>query len=330
MEALPLPSPFLRSWWLQHTAGERPVFVLMVEGRDLIGGLALDEDRMLGVPRLRLQGAGALCPDHLDLVAAPGREAEVIEAIASWLSLKGSTVIDLEGLVTNARVRAALPPAVREDTMNVAPWAPAPSDFTEWVSLLSSNLRKTMRTASRRLEEAGVSHKIVADPASAAATLEALRRLHGSRWGRRSRFLCRFDDFAAAAMTGVEKGELVFHELSSAEQVVGVLACFEVAGRASLYQWGFDPDPRWGGLGSVLLTRVFERSCALRLAEVDFLRGSEPYKQRFAPYARQVVRLRAAQGLPARLVLIVLLLEDLVRKLGRFTRRHIRERIKRS
>ena len=67
VDRLPLPSPFLRSWWLEHTAGRRPRFVLVME-----------DGALLGVPRLRVMGAGALCPDHLDAVVLPGREADVL------------------------------------------------------------------------------------------------------------------------------------------------------------------------------------------------------------------------------------------------------------
>src|SRR5438093_9962218 len=64
VDGIEVPSPFLRSWWLHHAAGPHPVFVLVLEGETLVGGLALQQDRRWGIPRLRVQGAGALCPDH--------------------------------------------------------------------------------------------------------------------------------------------------------------------------------------------------------------------------------------------------------------------------
>ena len=42
--------------------------VLVVEDAALVGGLALERVRRLGVSRYRFAGSGALCPDHLDLL----------------------------------------------------------------------------------------------------------------------------------------------------------------------------------------------------------------------------------------------------------------------
>lgn len=324
VESLPVPSPFLRSWWLDHASGPHPLFLLVLEGGTLLGGVALEQDRCCGVRRLSVQGGGALCPDHFDLVAGPGREAAVTECIAAWLGARGSRVIDLEGVVEHARIRAALPPRTRSEVVDLAPWSPLDSTAAEWFARLPAGSRKTVRLATRRLASAGVEHRVVEDPQAAGPTLDALRCLHARRWGRRSRFLRCFDRFECAARAGMGSGELVLHELASPERVVGVLAAFEVAGRTSLYQWGRDPDPAWGGLGPVLLTRAFERSCELGAWEVDLLRGSEGYKQRFAPHLREVVRLRAAHGLAGQSVLALLLLKSRTRRLARAVRDFIR------
>src|SRR4051794_36422671 len=78
VEQLPVPSPFVRSWWLEATAGPQPRFVLVTDGHALLGGIALQEERWLGMPYLAVMGAGVLCPDHLDLVAAWDREDDVV------------------------------------------------------------------------------------------------------------------------------------------------------------------------------------------------------------------------------------------------------------
>src|SRR5205807_1596939 len=62
VESLPIPSPFLRSWWLDAAAGSRPCIVLVLQRDRLVGGLALESDRHVGIERLRLLGAGPLCP----------------------------------------------------------------------------------------------------------------------------------------------------------------------------------------------------------------------------------------------------------------------------
>ena len=71
VDSSPLPSPFLRSWWLTGAGGPGRHFLLAVDGAHLLGGLALEKRHpMLSV---RMMGDGSLCPDHLDLLAARPR-----------------------------------------------------------------------------------------------------------------------------------------------------------------------------------------------------------------------------------------------------------------
>jgi CelD/BcsL family acetyltransferase involved in cellulose biosynthesis len=321
VEQLPLPSPFLRSWWLEATAGPRPGFVLVVAGDVLLGGLALEEDRRFGIPLLRVMGAGPLCPDHLDLVARRGHEATVVDAIAGWLRRPGSRVLDLEGVVIDSRLRLALPGPVREELVDVAPWTPLPDDPGDFLATRSANFRANLRKAFRRFAADGVTHR-VARQGDIETALESLRRLHSSQWGQRSRFLASFERFAAASRAGAGRGELRFHELVAGETVIASVNCFEVAGRASLYQSGRLVDRRWSNSTTVLLARVIEDACQRGLTEADFLRGNEAYKRNFAQHERSLLRLRAAKGIGGRLALAGLVgYERTRRRAGQLTRR---------
>ena len=104
----PLPTPFLRSWWLTGTGGPRCRFLLVKQNDRLLGGLALDEERWLGLPCLRVMGGGPLCPDHLDLLAAPGHEAAVARLAGAWLRRPGARLLDLAGICADARLSTAL------------------------------------------------------------------------------------------------------------------------------------------------------------------------------------------------------------------------------
>jgi CelD/BcsL family acetyltransferase involved in cellulose biosynthesis len=302
VEQLPLPSPFLRSWWLELTAGPRPRFVLIAAQDVLLGGLALDEARRFGVPLLRFMGTGPLCPDHLDLVARRGHEATVARAIAGWLRRPGWRVLDLEGTVTDSRLRSALPGRVREQLLDVAPWTPLPDDPADFLATRSANFRANLRKATRRLDADGVTHRVTRS-GDVDAALGSLRRLHSSQWGQRSQFLASFERFAAASRAGAGRGEMLFHELVAGETVIATVSCFEVAGRSSLYQSGRLVDRRWRNSTTVLLARVVEDACRRGLTEVDFLRGSESYKRNFAAQERSLLRLRAAKGIGGRLAL---------------------------
>jgi CelD/BcsL family acetyltransferase involved in cellulose biosynthesis len=309
VERCPLPSPFLRSWWLEQTAGGVPRLLLVMDGAVLVGGLALQEERWLGVPRLRVMGAGALCPDHLDAVALPDREQEVLAALAAWLRRPGSRVLDLEGVAGDSRLAAALPGRVRREVIAVAPSAPLPADPDDWLRTRPPNFRATVRKATRRLEQAAVAHQVVRG-ASVHAALDHLRRLHRARWDDRSSFLAAYDRFAAASQAGAARGEVAFHQLVAGGEVVAAVSCFEVAGRVSLYQSGRLSERRWRNAATVLLVKVVQDACRRGLAEVDLLRGDEPYKRNFASATRELLRLRAAHGTAGRLALAALVLRS--------------------
>src|SRR6516164_1573240 len=94
VDSSPLPSPFLRSWWLAGTGGPSGHFLLAVDGAHLLGGLALEKRHpMLSV---RVMG-GSLCPDHLDLLAAPGHEVAVVGLVREWLCRPGGRLLDFKG-----------------------------------------------------------------------------------------------------------------------------------------------------------------------------------------------------------------------------------------
>jgi len=83
--------------------------------------------------------------------------------------------------------------------------------------------------------------------------------------------------------------------------VVATVTAFEVAGRVSLYQSARLTDRRWRDATTVLLAAIIDDACARGFSEVDFLRGDEPYKGRFAPNHREMLRLVAGKGVVGRL-----------------------------
>jgi CelD/BcsL family acetyltransferase involved in cellulose biosynthesis len=250
-------------------------------------------------------GAGPLRPDHLDAVALPGREKDMLAALAAWLCRPGSRVLDLEGVAGGSRLAAALPGRVRREVIDVAPWMPLPPDPDDWLRSRPRSLRATLRKVSRGLEEEAVAHRVLRG-ASVHAALATLQRLHGARWGERSNFLAVYDRFAAASRAGAARGEVAFHELVAGEEVVATVSCLEVAGRVSLYQSGRLSAHRWRNAATVLLVRVIQDACERGAAEVDFLRGDEPYKANFSSATRELLRLRAAHGAAGRLALAAL------------------------
>lgn len=298
VDCAPLPSPFLRSWWLTGTGGPGRHFLLVVEEAQLLGGLAL-EQRNPWSP-LRVMGDGSLCPDHVDLLAASGHEATVITLIGNWLHRPGGRLLRLRGIRSGSRLIEALPGRVHRQPMAAAPYAPLPESAEAFRSTLPSQFRRNLRKAGKRLAEEGVRHRTVRGTA-VLASLDTLRDLHRSQWGSRSRFLPVFDRFVAGCTGAAAVDELVVHELATDELVIATVSAFEVAGRVSLYQSARRTEPRWRDATTTLLADVIDDACARGFTEVDFLRGEEPYKGRFTANRREMDTLVAGTGVTGQL-----------------------------
>ena len=298
VDTSPLPSPFLRSWWLTGAGGPGRHFLLVVGGPQLLGGLALEKRQ----PRLstRMMGDGSLCPDHLDLLAAPGHEAAVVSVLRDWLCRPGERLLDLKGIRAGSRLVEALPGHVRREPMTVAPFAPLPDSPEAYRATLPAQFRKNLRISAKRLAAEGIAHQAIRGQA-VVQRLDILRELHQSQWGGRSNFLPVIDRFAAGFAGGCAADEVVVHELGNDNLVVATVTVFEVAGRVSLYQSARLTDRRWRDATTVLLAAIIDDACARGFKEVDFLRGDEPYKRRFTQTHREVMRLVAGTGVVGRL-----------------------------
>ena len=116
---------------------------------------------------------------------------------------------------------------------------------------------------------------------------------------------------------GAEQDEVAVHELGADGIVVATMVSFEVARRVSLYQSARLTSHEWRDATTVLLSAIIADACCGGFIEVDFLRGTEGYKNNFAPERRELLRLRAADGWGAR---VALALENAARTVKRGVR----------
>ena len=293
-----LPSPFLRSWWLEHTAQASPCFLLVFDGDELIGGMALEQDEVLNIPRFRVLGHGYLVPDHLDAVVSHDRHEAAIDALAAWCRRPGSRMFDLEGLVPGSNFLEILPGPLVVQQIERCHYLRLPEDPDLVVAHMSGTERSSVKRGRKKLARSGVRYRRI-PLAETELALGRLRELHDRRWGAASGFLDLFEPFAAAAREGIARDEVRLHELAIAERVVGILVDFHLAGRAFTFQDGRDPDPSLPSVGNVLQAHAMEDACRSGTVEYDFLRGSQPYKRGFTDRSRPVMRVRAANGADA-------------------------------
>lgn len=295
---LDLPSPFLRSWWIDHAATATPEIRLVVDGGDLLGGLALQRDRIGGIVRYRELGAGALCPDQLDVVCTPESRSVVLEVLAADLAGRRA-IVDLDGLVPDPLLRRIWP-AARVEESEGNRWQPLSQD-QPYLETRSKNYRRKIRKLDRRLDELGVVHRTVdaADPVDVSAALETLRALHAQR-PERARFVEVVPRLEPILQAGARAGEVRFDLYEHDGEPIVVMLTFDVAGRLGFYQFARSLDPAYDAASLSLHVRVIDEIARAGYPMADFLRGSEDYKTYLADEIRPVMRLRHGQGSAAR------------------------------
>jgi CelD/BcsL family acetyltransferase involved in cellulose biosynthesis len=289
-----LPSAFLRPWWVDAAAEGLPQLVLCLDGDELVGGAAFEVDVLgrgpLRIERVRCLGQGPLAPDHLDVVAAPGRRPDVVRAVVGWLRRPGTRVVDLDGLAADGALARVL--GRYEISRTAAPYAPLPGDADAYVAARPGQLRSTVSRSRKRLVKAGGTVRRVG-PDDAGRALDDLARLHDDRWAEDSGFLAAWDRFRAAASAGLQDGAVVIHEAVDAD---GTVVATELDVRSGpilgFYQAGRSTDREWRGVGSVVKADVVAWAISEGLTEYDLLRGDERYKADWATEEREVVRVR--------------------------------------
>ncbi|MDP9821547.1 CelD/BcsL family acetyltransferase involved in cellulose biosynthesis [Nocardioides massiliensis] len=307
----PVPSPFLRSWWVDAAAGAPRHLVLVLDGDELVGGLALEERRIARVSFLRGVGGGKLCPDHLDLVADPARVPEVVAALREWFVSPGARLLEVDGLVEHSRLVDALP-APSLTRVETAVYGQLAPDVDDYFASRSATFRKRVRRFERRAAEAGITWRRV-DEQDLPAALAEFRRLHGARDDRRA--LMRHADRLEQAITAAARhGEAVVYRADRDGRCGAVLLGFGTAGRFSDYQLARDLSRDFNHVGTVVTMAALRDACEAGVSETDFLRGDEPYKRSFASEERAVLRVRAAHGVRARVLLRLLLLVEATRR----------------
>ncbi len=318
----PLPTPFLRSWWLGSVAVGEPAFVLAVEGDVLVGGAAFQLTRRRGCAAVGMLGDGPLAPDHLDLVAVPGRVGDVVEVVGRWLRSGGPQVIDLVGLADSAWIIDAMPATSLTVIHSVAPYAPLPPTWEEYLAQRPGQVRSTIKRATKRLERGGIRprRRDVVDVGAVESALEDLRRLHDTRWGETSGFLDAWPAFADAIRAGASSGEVRFTDLVDEHgRVVAIELELWAGTRAGFYQAGRLEDHELRASGTVLKAAVLRDAIADGATEFDLLRGNESYKAEWAS-AKRIIR-RSIGGIGVRGLVVAAAVDAKRRSLLRRERR---------
>ena len=291
VDRCPSPSPFLRSWWVEGMGagpGGKLRIPLVFEAGNLIGGIPFVRDRLEGaLPRLRsIEGS-----DHADIIALPGRQAEVVAALRRWLR-RQRAVIDLACAVPGSSAIDLVPYPRWILSQEPSPYAQLPETYEAYLATLSSRWRANITQAQRAAERRGWTVKCV-DRSDVDMALERLVRLHKLQW-RNSEFAKLRSRFARAARGGATQGELFIFELVDGGSTIASQVWFQVGGCASYYQGGRLPEVP--SAGTILIAAAIQHAVRAGQRRLDLLGGGTPYKAHWAHQADCLRYVRGATG----------------------------------
>jgi CelD/BcsL family acetyltransferase involved in cellulose biosynthesis len=291
------PNPFLTWEWLQawletsSGAGPAPWLLGVWRGHELVGAAPLCREGR----SVRFLAVRELDADYADLLALPGCEEEVVDAITR--ALLGSddwTRVILEGFSAGALVeRLAQRLASSASCERIAcDVCPALELGAGWEDLLKRrfdgkrryNVQREMRLASERH---ALTIRAVKTKDEVSKAMDALFALHSRRKAQqqvRSRFAAprnaRFHRRVAARFQ--EAGWLALDIVEQHGKPAAAQYGFRFGRKFWLYQTGLDAHGAVAGAGTfALASRILE--CANDgLQQFDFLRGDEAYKRLWA------------------------------------------------
>lgn len=312
--------------WFRHVAPRATPHVVTVSRDGETIGLAplcetTYEARFLELRALGFAGRDVVSGDFLDFLAAPGAEADVLEAILEHVDeeLDRAPLFVLgdclAGSPTAQRVAAFMAERGRPARWQEERACPAielPRDYDLYLKTLSQNTRANLKRRPRQLREAGCDIRRLRG-AEVLEHLPTLFRLHEARWqeeGQQGHFVRPgFRGFVEAFVA--KPGPDVTPELyllGDAAGAVAALLFFRRGDVVHFYQGGWDPASPHARLSPSLavFARAIEDAIADGCRRFEFLRGDEAYKRKLAPAERRTATLLVAgRGLLSRAYLAV-------------------------
>jgi CelD/BcsL family acetyltransferase involved in cellulose biosynthesis len=280
--ATPFQSPEWQLAWFSELAPRaRPAALALREGDDLVGWLPLAR-LWRGCRVARASGLGV--SDYLHPLVRAGYERAFEDAVRELEASGAFDVVEV-GPVREDCPLGDLTTGPPEATCLVLALPPT---YEAYLAGLSKSLRYDCRGPGRSSFPSGARVRFATTPDEALAGLEALFRLHGSRWRRRglpgvfsSRRVRRFHRAYAAWAVRNDRLRLVVLEVD--ETPVGAVYAMRAGGACFFYQSGFDAGFGRLSPGAVLVSTSIRRAIEEGLGTFDFLRGDEPYKRRWKP-----------------------------------------------
>jgi len=286
-DATPFQAPaWLLPWWKYF--GRREPLVVAARRDNQLCGLALFYIYKTKKKGRQLFFIGKAVSDYLDVLIAPDEQrVHVAEALINCASASAGIwdSADLDRLPPHSpflqiehragmrvmQIREGVCPQLALGGCNL-------EDFVKKKSTLIN-----MRNRRRRARDAGAVEFVTADVTSIVVLMHDLLGLHSKRWNS----IGLTGMFADESMTGflteaahelLAGGMLRLHAMRLNGQSIAVSFGMLHAGRAYLYNFGFDPAYAAIAPATQVIAFAMEQAAREGARVFDFLQGDEPYK----------------------------------------------------
>lgn len=304
---------WLFSWWQHFGEGHELAIKLIDYHGELIGiaPLFIENARVQGLLSMRILqwlGIGAVGSDYLDLIAAPGYEHLVAQALCQqlireqshWDLMRLSEILHDSPTLTDLRAQfdgnnfEYL--AGREYT---CPYIDLRGQSWEsYQESLSSNMRYNLRRRAKQVFNQQKAQLHYCERAEDVAQfLGEIFALHNKRWIERGgsdgfdgEQVQAFHNTVAARLFA--RDYLRLYLLKIEDKAVAGIYGIEYGDTFSFYQSGFDPAFDRFSVGMVLMGETIKNAIARRCSIYDFLHGVEEYKFKWTQLVRQTVTLQ--------------------------------------
>ncbi|WDI44701.1 GNAT family N-acetyltransferase [Bremerella sp. P1] len=286
---------WLLTWWKHYRQnGSQLQIVTIRDDNGWLIGLApwYRRHTWWGGDVIQLLGSGEVCSDYLSVLAKPGEEAHVVNALAQYLPQQFSEIDRLyfEGLDASDTVMHELARTMRDRQYEVKQLPQLdsyrlalPATWDEWVSQLSRSRRHRVRQLWRNQFETGKATIHIADQATLEQGFSILVDLHQKRrnqMGQRGCFASnRFHDFLQeAASEHLESAQLRLQWIELEGRPIAVELDLEEGDTLLHYCSGIATDCDYARPGWLGITAAIRYAIDSGKATFDFLRGDEGYK----------------------------------------------------
>jgi CelD/BcsL family acetyltransferase involved in cellulose biosynthesis len=308
------------TWWKHWGKGRALAIVAVQDDQGRLVGLAPFSiarvfPAALGARRLSFLADAHVGSDYLGILARPGWEQAVLDAIATavwarrseWDYIELGDAEDGPLLASLCARLEAMGMSVHKTPASVCRYIALPASFDAYLAGISINLRSNYRRRWRVLQRMGPADIVaVSDPAGLERHFPELLRLHRMRFQQREQESA-FTRSGVPAFHEEVLGELAARGwarlflLQASGQTVAALYGFSIGKTFQFYQCGMHPGWLNLGVGQLVVGSSIQEAIRTGHTEFDFLRGEERYKAQWAEPSRQTVTVRLFDWRPASL-----------------------------